>query len=118
MPDTTTRNIGTGMFFIGTSHLIHRIILSIYYTGSPHVTDDNIQRLIKLVQNHRIGDGAEFESVSSWLQGSCVMCMALYSNFVLLITYTCNKEDKLTNGQPEMGSFKVSTLEMGLVGYL
>lgn len=106
-------------FFTRISQLIHRIILSIYYTGSPHITDEKIQRFMKLVQSHRtVGRGTGFESMSPWLQGSCVVYMAIYSNFVLFVIAKCNKEDKFANGPPEMGTFKVSTVEMGSVNYL
>ena len=74
---------------------------------------------MRLVQSHRtVGDRTGFESMSSWLQGSCVVYIAIYSNFVLSIIAKCNKEDKFANGPPEIGTFKVSTVEMGSVNYL
>lgn len=41
------------------SHLIHKIILLICYTGSPQATKEEVLRLLQLVQSHRpVGDDA------------------------------------------------------------
>lgn len=68
-------------------HLGHRIILSVCYTGSPHATNEEILRFLSLDQSHRtVGDNAAgCESVSSWLQGACIVYTAIYSNSVLFV---------------------------------
>lgn len=99
------------------SHLIPRIIVSICYTAAPHATKQEILTFTSmyLVQSHRaIGDGAGFESMSSWVQGSCTVDTAIYSSFVLFVISKCSKQDKCPNVPAAMSSLRVSTVETGL----
>lgn len=56
------------------------------HTAAPQATKQEILTFTLLVQGHRaLGDGAGFESMSSWVQGSCTVNTAIYSNFVLFV---------------------------------
>lgn len=88
-------------------HVGHRIILSVCYPGSPHATNEEMLTFLSLDQSHRtVGDNAAgYESVSSWLQGACIVYTAIYSHSVLFVISKCSKRDKCpkrpcSNGLP------------------